>query len=520
MFCAISGEAPKEPVLSKKSGLLFEKRLIERYIDENGKDPITGEELSLDDLIAVKSSPHTAFPRPPSHTSIPSLLVSLQNEYDAMVFESLALKKQYDSVRQDLAHALYTNDASTRVIARLLKERNEARDALANVHASLGMSSQQDQDVDMATDDEPSTALPASIVSAMDETAASLSSERRSRMKQGAPEGYTTSASAPSLQEDTSITSLHAAGSPGISALDVSANGKLVLTGGKDKAVLVLDFATQKVLSTFKGHTKPVNAVVFAARANPTLGSEAADLPAPPYAASASADKSVRVYSAKDNNTYGLAHTLKGYKDEVTGVDVHPTDLLVGSASRDRSWALHALSSGEQLMHVTAPVEDDDQGDFVYESFAFHPDGQLAATGTAQGAIRIWDVKQGKQSAVFTGHNGPVHTLSFSPNGYLLAAASRNSNEVKIWDLRKLDVARTVELPEGQKVSRVRFDPTAQLLAVVGDDVRVFAGKQLNLVYTYQENSAEETSAQWSPVDGALFVAGMDRTLRVFGAHA
>lgn len=73
-------------------------------------------------------APHTAFPRPPSHTSIPSLLVSLQNEYDAMVFESLAMKKQYDSVRQDLAHALYTNDASTRVIARLLKERNEARE--------------------------------------------------------------------------------------------------------------------------------------------------------------------------------------------------------------------------------------------------------------------------------------------------------------------------------------------------------------------------------------------------------
>jgi hypothetical protein len=29
----VSGEVPEEPVLSKKSGLLFERRLIERYIE-------------------------------------------------------------------------------------------------------------------------------------------------------------------------------------------------------------------------------------------------------------------------------------------------------------------------------------------------------------------------------------------------------------------------------------------------------------------------------------------------------
>ena len=32
LFYAVSGEVPDEPVVSKKSGLLFEKRLIETYI--------------------------------------------------------------------------------------------------------------------------------------------------------------------------------------------------------------------------------------------------------------------------------------------------------------------------------------------------------------------------------------------------------------------------------------------------------------------------------------------------------
>lgn len=56
MFCAISGEPPKVPVVSRKSGLVYEQRLIQKYIDENGKDPVTGDSLELDDLIEIKAS--------------------------------------------------------------------------------------------------------------------------------------------------------------------------------------------------------------------------------------------------------------------------------------------------------------------------------------------------------------------------------------------------------------------------------------------------------------------------------
>lgn len=55
-FCAISGEAPQDPVVSSKSGQVYERRLILKYINENGTDPITGEKLEEADLIAVKAS--------------------------------------------------------------------------------------------------------------------------------------------------------------------------------------------------------------------------------------------------------------------------------------------------------------------------------------------------------------------------------------------------------------------------------------------------------------------------------
>ena len=41
--------------MSAKSGKVYEKRLILKYINENGTDPITGEKLDESDLIAIKA---------------------------------------------------------------------------------------------------------------------------------------------------------------------------------------------------------------------------------------------------------------------------------------------------------------------------------------------------------------------------------------------------------------------------------------------------------------------------------
>lgn len=148
-FCAISGEPPQDPVVSTKSGHVYERRLVQKYVTENGTDPVTGEKLEESDLVSVKAStyhvaprhvrqcshrapflvdPGAAPPRPPTHSSIPALLTALQNEWDALVLETFTLKQQYNSTRQELSYALYSQDAASRVIARLMRERDAARE--------------------------------------------------------------------------------------------------------------------------------------------------------------------------------------------------------------------------------------------------------------------------------------------------------------------------------------------------------------------------------------------------------
>ena len=104
------------------------------------------------------------------------------------MLESLEIKKSYQASRQELANALYREDAATRVIARLLKERDEARrfvfhllrshaasmlmrSALSSIQSTIGLApapqaEEAAEDVDMR----PEGSLPQDVESVVMET--------------------------------------------------------------------------------------------------------------------------------------------------------------------------------------------------------------------------------------------------------------------------------------------------------------------------------------------------------------
>ena len=138
--------------------------MIEAYITENGKDPATGEDLTADDLIELKSS-RIVRPRPPTLTSIPSLLSVFQNEWDALALETFTLRQHLTQTRQELSNALYENDAARRVIARLSRERDEARDALSKIGINGAATSNGDGAMQIDGQE-----LPAALATKIEET--------------------------------------------------------------------------------------------------------------------------------------------------------------------------------------------------------------------------------------------------------------------------------------------------------------------------------------------------------------
>ncbi|XP_063937766.1 pre-mRNA-processing factor 19 isoform X2 [Daucus carota subsp. sativus] len=55
MICSFSKKSTECPVISKTSGYIFDKLLIEKFILDSGKCPITGEPLSMDDIVLVRT---------------------------------------------------------------------------------------------------------------------------------------------------------------------------------------------------------------------------------------------------------------------------------------------------------------------------------------------------------------------------------------------------------------------------------------------------------------------------------
>jgi pre-mRNA-processing factor 19 len=134
-ICSISGNLCEIPVITK-DGHVFEKRLIEKVIETTGQCPITGEALTMRDLIDVKCDVLKK-PRNVSNTSVPAMFGDLQGEWDGLILETFNNKKQLEMAKQELSHALYRYDAACRVIANLAKERDMARDELLNLKLSI-----------------------------------------------------------------------------------------------------------------------------------------------------------------------------------------------------------------------------------------------------------------------------------------------------------------------------------------------------------------------------------------------
>ncbi|XP_061383471.1 pre-mRNA-processing factor 19 [Danaus plexippus] len=493
LYCAISNEVPEVPVVSPSSGSVFEKRIIEKYIIENGVDPISGKELRVEDLIEIKT-PAIVKPKPPSATSIPATLKSMQDEWDALMLHTFTQRQQLQTARQELSHALYQHDAACRVIARLTKEVTAAREALATLKPQAGLAAPQPaSQVEAAAAGAAAVGMSPEVVSRLQDRATALTQERKRRGRT-VPEGLVGPDTIRSFVTLASHPGLHSASVPGILALDINpSDHSRILTGGNDRNATVFNKDTEQVVAILKGHTKKVTRVIYHPDEDTVI--------------TASPDHTIRVWNVPTSQTTVL---LRSHEGPVTGLSLHPTGDYVLSTSTDQHWAFSDIRTGQLLTKVS------DASGVSLTTAQFHPDGLIFGTGTENSQVKIWDLKEQSNVANFPGHVGPVTSISFSENGYYLATAAEDAC-VKLWDLRKLKNFKSIQLDEGYVIRELRFDQSGTYLGVAGSDVRVFLCRQWQELRVLADHTAAATGLRFGRDAAYLASTSMDRTLKIYG---
>ncbi|KAI4166919.1 MAG: hypothetical protein LQ343_007622 [Gyalolechia ehrenbergii] len=408
--------------IGKIKWTVFEKRLIEAYITENGRDPVTDEDLSTEDLIELRTS-RTVRPRPPTLTSIPSLLSVFQNEWDALALETYTLRQQLTQTRQELSTALYQHDAAVRVIARLSRERDEAREALSRVSVHGGQTTNGEA---MQVD---SSELSRDLIAKVEATQERLSKTRR---KRPIPDGWVTSDALNSFSPVEKSKPLYT----NTRSLALNRRGDSALVGGMDGKLGVYSISEKAIVREMDAGPGAVTDVLW-------LGDR--------MVASTSAGN-VKIYENEAEVSSFSCHA-----GEVMALAVHPSGDILASVGVDKSYVFYDLTSSTVGTQVLT--------DAALTTAGFHPDGHLFAAGGVDGQIKVYDVKSLTNAANFES-TGPITAISFSENGTWLATAAKGSTAVSIWDLRKATIVHTIDVTS--PISAVQWEFSGQFLAIAG----------------------------------------------------
>ncbi|KAH0566102.1 hypothetical protein GP486_000493 [Trichoglossum hirsutum] len=464
-------------LLMYRLGNVFEKRLIEAYIAENGKDPVTGEELTTDDIVDLKSA-RVVRPRPPTLTSIPSLLSIFQNEWDALALETYTLRQQLAQTRQELSTALYQHDAAVRVIARLTRERDEAREALSKITINAGgaVGGGDEMQID-------SHGLPDAIAAKVDSTQENLSKSRRKRT---VPQDWANSDIVQSFIPTETSEPLY----PGAKSIAIDTSGDLSLVGGTDGIAGLYSISQKKLIQVLGGGGGAIIDTVW-------WGNRAVF---------STASGSVKIF---DVNGSEIAN-FNSHAGEVTALALHPSGEILASVGVDKSYVLYDLSSLKPVSQVFT--------DSGLCTAGFHPDGHLFAAGGQDGQIKIFNVNTGTNAANFDSA-GPIQALSFSENGTWLATVVKGQTSVIIWDLRK--AAQTKVLEIGNKVDSVMWDYTGQFLATAGPSgISVQQYTKSTKEWSEPIRSAVSAVAvQWGPRARSLISISTDGAITILGSQ-
>lgn len=276
-----------------------------------------------------------------------------------------------------------------------------------------------------------------------------------------------------------------------VNDLDISPDGKLLLSASKDQSVRLWDALTAQPLDRFSHHHDWVTSVAFSPdgrlAASGAWEGRAAIWEAAP---AREAEQPVKPFPAHPGGVNALAFS--------------PDSSILASAGEDAQVRLWSASGGSESASLEA--------DLWLRAVAFSPDGNLLAAAGGQAQVMVWNADSRRELLRLGEPDESLTCLAFSPDSKMLAAGTEGGL-VYLWELPSGRLM--YRLREAEWISALAFSPDGLLLAVASwrDGMALWNPLAGTPVYSLAGHSGGTNAAVFSPDGRYLFTAGQDRQI-------
>ena len=203
-----------------------------------------------------------------------------------------------------------------------------------------------------------------------------------------------------------------------VHSITFSRDGKLLASASRDSTVKLWDIDTKKEYASLQ-HQNHVNAVSFN--------------PAGSILTSGYCKGCIEFWDVKSRSRLNIIPPRKLSSINSIAFNFDGSRLAVGGEDERKEGNYLQIwnTNKNEVIHFLTGHND------CVKSVAFSPDGQILASGSKDGSVKLWDANSGKEIQTLSVENdrdgsNEITSVAFSLSGQLLASSSKNGI-VTIW---------------------------------------------------------------------------------------
>ncbi|KAK4057550.1 hypothetical protein OIO90_001619 [Microbotryomycetes sp. JL221] len=191
------------------------------------------------------------------------------------------------------------------------------------------------------------------------------------------------------------------------------------------------------------------------------------------------AEEAIHVHSVPD---FAMVKSLHGHKAGVSQVAFDPSSRYIASASEDRSiriWDVLATHDDKPIRTLNGHASP------VF-CVNWSPRGNMVASGGLDESVRIWNVHAEECLRVLPAHSDPVSSVTFTGDGAVLVTSSWDGY-IRVWDTATGQCLKTLMEEDSTPISNICFSPNEAFLftSALDSTIRIWNHQSGKTLKTY-----------------------------------